>query len=388
MGLIGTFAGGMAPGLERMGNTLLEGQQREKLSAQEAGSREDLMQKELAAREAMQIQLEKRINAQKQSEGQAIESGAQGLINARTEQMARSAESSPNAEAGVGAFIRSERGVDPLEQARARSQAAGSLGNTTAQKEYNDQAKDIQSADYQKERNKITDEYNKDRAIREDNFRELQVRHMNVMEGKATASEDKRDKQAFRSGIQTLMSETRKSVEDLQKQKADASPGLAKVLDAQITDHQKEIARYSSALSDELGVKPADAPKVAPPSEADITGLKERANNPVAIAAFNSRFGAGAADKYLPPKNPDPLKTKNPERTETRTLDVIAYDNKIANLKNKVDIAMSALNKTPPIYPSSGYADIRRRKTAEKELADAKSELSATMKRAGDTRNE
>lgn len=163
MGLIGSFAGGMAPGLEKMGITMLEGQQREKLAAQEAVSRENLMKMELQAREDMQARAEDRGVARQRATGTEVTANQAeilaprqaGIDKAMSEVTAQGDPGSltasdyaagkvPLSEGLISQakqFVNDQSGITPLEKLEALKVAAQKTGDPAqmqrADTEYN-----------------------------------------------------------------------------------------------------------------------------------------------------------------------------------------------------------------------------------------------------------
>jgi len=72
---------------------------------------------------------------------------------------------------------------------------------------------------------------------------------------------------------------------------ATAGPAKDSIL-AQINSLKQENQRL-------LGIGGTTAPSAATPEPGDIAGLKARARNPQAIAAFEAKFGPGSAERYL-----------------------------------------------------------------------------------------
>jgi len=67
---------------------------------------------------------------------------------------------------------------------------------------------------------------------------------------------------------------------------------------------------WDSTSSDPLNLRPSLNPPAGRPAEADIKKLQSLHGNPAAIAAFDTKFGAGSAARYLGNKTP----TTTPER--------------------------------------------------------------------------
>ena len=132
MSLIGAFAQGAAQPMSQMTNIAMEGAQRD-----------NLMQKELQMREEMAKRLAEYNIAQNKTQGAAIDTEAQGIINANVEQQAQAVSSTP----GAGEFVRNEKGATPTETIQAKSDAAGKLGLIDRQKNYDDRLHDMETKD-------------------------------------------------------------------------------------------------------------------------------------------------------------------------------------------------------------------------------------------------
>lgn len=89
-----------------------------------------------------------------------------------------------------------------------------------------------------------------------------------------------------------LIDGNNKIIAALAKDLSDAvTPDSRKALQDQMTSLQNENKRL-------LGMT-TDNSQGSQPSEGDIAGLRARASNPQAIAAFEARYGAGSSAKYL-----------------------------------------------------------------------------------------
>jgi len=120
----------------------------------------------------------------------------------------------------------------------------------------------------------IQEKFAADRAEKQDAYQAAQLRHQQAMEGNASEATKQRETQSLRAGVSTLMAENRKTIEDLQKSMADATPEKAAVIERQIATYMADNKRYAATLSDQLGIQ---APEVKPGAAVDLSQFNRSA---------------------------------------------------------------------------------------------------------------
>lgn len=153
-----------------------------------------------------------------------------------------------------------------------------------------------------------------------------------------------------------------------------ASQAYARASSAEMDETEKkrlmdQSIRFGDLALEKMNVE-SGGKQSTQPTQAEIDGLKARAKNPAAVAAFNQRFGAGTADKILTPKSEAKLPTENETR---RAAEEVTQKERLARIAEE-QRARDARYE----------AKLKSERDVEKAKDDArKAEVAAFQKRGG-----